>query len=66
MWRQDTELGQPLQPRLPCSAHHRLIQHTDRSIRIAEDGLPEFLPPDYVDPLRRPGRNILHRSVPDR
>ncbi|WP_378324010.1 hypothetical protein [Amycolatopsis sp. NPDC058986] len=45
---------------LLCGAHHRLLHKADWTVRIAEDGLPEFIPPDYVDPLRTPRRNILH------
>ena len=42
---------------LLCGHHHRLIHHSEWEVRIAADGLPEFLPPSYMDPLRRPLRN---------
>ncbi|MFD9959188.1 DUF222 domain-containing protein [Amycolatopsis sp. NPDC058986] len=45
---------------LLCGAHHRLLHHAGWSVRVAEDGLPEFIPPDYLDPLRRPRRNVFH------
>ena len=45
---------------LLCGHHHRLI-HTSRwQVRIAADGLPEFIPPAFVDPHRRPRRNTRH------
>ncbi|MEV7550927.1 DUF222 domain-containing protein [Amycolatopsis sp. NPDC089917] len=42
---------------LLCSFHHRLIHHGDWHVRMATDGLPEFIPPQYLDPLRRTRRN---------
>lgn len=45
---------------LLCGHHHRLIHQGDWEVRIAADGLPEFLPPYYVDPERKPRRNIYH------
>ncbi|MFK0246174.1 DUF222 domain-containing protein [Amycolatopsis azurea] len=47
---------------LLCSFHHRLIHHGDWQVRMAPDGLPEFIPPQYLDPLRRSRRNTLHRA----
>jgi hypothetical protein len=47
---------------LLCGHHHRLIHHSDWQARInPADGLPEFIPPQYVDPGRRPQRNRYHR-----
>ncbi|ANN18053.1 HNH endonuclease [Amycolatopsis orientalis] len=48
---------------LLCGFHHRLIHHGDWQVRMAADGLPEFIPPQYLDPLRRTRRNTLHRAV---
>jgi hypothetical protein len=48
---------------LLCGFHHRLIHHGDWEVRMAADGLPEFMPPQYLDPLRRPRRNTLHRAA---
>ncbi|MBE1577622.1 DUF222 domain-containing protein [Amycolatopsis roodepoortensis] len=45
---------------LLCGFHHRLIHHGDWEVRMATDGLPEFIPPQYRDPLRQPRRNTLH------
>ncbi|OOC02175.1 HNH endonuclease signature motif containing protein [Amycolatopsis azurea] len=47
---------------LLCGFHHRLIHHGDWQVRMAADGLPEFIPPQYLDPLRRTRRNTLHRA----
>jgi hypothetical protein len=46
---------------LVCAYHHRLLHHSDWQVRIAPDGRPEFIPPDTVDPQRRPRRNLYHR-----
>jgi hypothetical protein len=45
---------------LLCGAHHRLIERGDWEIRLAADGVPDFHPPPWVDPARRPRRNHLH------
>lgn len=45
---------------LLCRHHHRTIHHTPWEVRIADDGMPEFIPPAYVDPLQRPERNRYH------
>jgi hypothetical protein len=47
---------------LLCGHHHRLIHHSDWHVAInPTDGLPEFTPPAYIDPARRPRRNTYHR-----
>ncbi|GIJ44152.1 HNH endonuclease [Virgisporangium aliadipatigenens] len=46
---------------LLCGYHHRLIHRGQWEVRMARDGLPEFLPPTYLDPARRPRRNVCHR-----
>jgi hypothetical protein len=46
---------------LLCGFHHDLIHRTDWHIHVVGDGLPEVIPPIYVDPLRRPMRNLYHR-----
>ncbi|MCP2322803.1 hypothetical protein HDA40_001310 [Hamadaea flava] len=46
---------------LLCGFHHREIHHGLWEVRMRPDGLPEFLPPAFVDPLRRAVRNTLHR-----
>jgi hypothetical protein len=47
---------------LLCGYHHRLIHHSDWQVKInPRDGLPEFIPPAYVDAVRTPRRNKYHR-----
>lgn len=46
---------------LLCSYHHRLIHHSDWSIRMGDDGLPDVIPPAWLDPERRPRRNTYHQ-----
>lgn len=48
---------------LLCGFHHRLIHHSDWTIRLAPDGRPEFLPPAHLDPARRPRRNAYHHRI---
>ncbi|GAA2847803.1 HNH endonuclease signature motif containing protein [Pseudonocardia halophobica] len=38
-----------------CSVHHRLIHHSHWEVRMV-DGLPEFLPPSWIDRSRTPRR----------
>ncbi|MEU7815671.1 DUF222 domain-containing protein [Pseudonocardia sp. NPDC049154] len=38
-----------------CTVHHRLIHHSHWEIRMP-DGLPEFLPPSWIDRSRTPRR----------
>ncbi len=38
-----------------CKVHHRLLHHSDWIVRI-RDGLPEFVPPRWIDPEQRPRR----------
>ncbi|MBB5871627.1 hypothetical protein F4553_005006 [Allocatelliglobosispora scoriae] len=44
-----------------CGHHHRVIHQGHWQVRIASDGLPELIPPAYVDRQRRPRRNRYHR-----
>ncbi|MFF5991022.1 HNH endonuclease signature motif containing protein [Prauserella flavalba] len=47
---------------LVCGRHHRMLHHTDWQVRInRRDGQPEFIPPTWRDPRRRPLRNTVHR-----
>jgi plasmid stabilization system protein ParE len=46
-----------------CGRHHRLLHLSGWEVRMATDGKPEFIPPDYLDPLRRPRRNTMHDVV---
>jgi hypothetical protein len=46
-----------------CEHHHRVIHRGEWIVRIAADGHPEFLPPAYIDPDRKPIRNTVHRRI---
>jgi 5-methylcytosine-specific restriction protein A len=41
-----------------CRQHHRQIHFTEWIVRI-RDGLPEFVPPKWIDPLQTPRRKAL-------
>lgn len=41
-----------------CRVHHRQLHHTEWLVRI-RDGLPEFVPPAWIDPSRTPRRQPL-------
>jgi hypothetical protein len=45
---------------LLCPYHHTLIHQGDWQVQRGTDGLPEFIPPRWIDPQRRPLRNSLH------
>jgi membrane glycosyltransferase len=47
-----------------CAHHHRLLHRSGWQVRIAADGLPEFLPPVFLDKHRKPRRNNLHQPLP--
>jgi 5-methylcytosine-specific restriction protein A len=40
-----------------CRTHHREIHATEWLVRIARDGLPEFIPPAWLDKDQRPRRH---------
>jgi Domain of unknown function (DUF222)/HNH endonuclease len=47
---------------LLCGYHHRLIHRSEWQVRInPKDGLPDFIPPGYIDGDQRPRRNRYHR-----
>jgi len=45
---------------LLCRRHHVLIHHSQWEIRMV-GGLPQFHPPAFIDPRRRPLRNEMRR-----
>lgn len=46
---------------LLCGYHHGEIHKNEWQIRRSADGTPEFIPPRWIDPDRRPRRNtVLH------
>jgi hypothetical protein len=48
---------------LLCGHHHRLTHEGEWAVRMADDGLPEFLPPAVQDLARRPRHNRYHRRT---
>ncbi|MCO1656179.1 HNH endonuclease signature motif containing protein [Pseudonocardia humida] len=40
-----------------CWTHHQEIHSTEWAVRIARDGLPEFIPPAWLDKDRKPRRH---------
>ncbi len=49
---------------LLCSACHRLVHHAGWEIRMATDGRPECLPPEWLDPTRQPRRFTAPHTEP--
>ena len=45
-----------------CRQHHRQIHFTEWVVRI-RDGLPEFIPPKWIDPQQTPRRKALPHLV---
>jgi hypothetical protein len=43
-----------------CGHHHRAIHREEWTVRMGADRRPEFFPPAYIDPERRPRRNPYH------
>ena len=46
---------------LLCPHHHTEIHKREWVIRMASDGMPEFIPPRWLDPMQRPRRNTLRK-----
>ena len=46
---------------LLCGYHHRLIHKGEWAIQLGRDRRPEFLPPEWIDPDRRPLPNTMHQ-----
>jgi hypothetical protein len=46
---------------LLCDYHHRMIHHGDWTVQMT-NGHPEFVPPTYYDPQRRPLRNTFRQT----
>ncbi len=49
---------------LLCTACHRLVHHAGWDIRMATDGRPECLPPQWLDPTRQPRRFTAPHTEP--
>jgi hypothetical protein len=48
---------------LVCRRHHRLLHHSDWTVKIAADGLLEFFPPSGSGEAQHPRRNGYHRRT---
>jgi hypothetical protein len=46
---------------LLCTYHHSEIHRGAWTIAFADDGVPEFIPPTWIDAEQRPRRNTLHQ-----
>ncbi|WP_111768115.1 HNH endonuclease signature motif containing protein [Nakamurella deserti] len=49
---------------LLCPYHHAEIHKEQWQARMSTDGVPEFVPPRWIDPERRPRRNTVHHLAP--
>jgi hypothetical protein len=43
---------------LLCRLHHIMLHHSAWTVRI-HNGLPEFTPPQWIDPQQKPIRNTI-------
>jgi hypothetical protein len=50
---------------LLCGRHHTEIHQGGWTVRLGDDRHPEFLPPPWIDPHRRPVRNPYSRAPAD-
>ncbi|WP_406082218.1 HNH endonuclease [Micromonospora zamorensis] len=48
---------------LLCGHHHRHLHHNDWTVRLGDDGHPEFVPPAWLDADQLPRRNHYHRRT---
>jgi hypothetical protein len=48
---------------LLCRRHHRVVHHSEWEVRMSRCGRPEFIPPGWLDPARRPRINLVHRML---
>jgi hypothetical protein len=46
---------------LLCGHHHQVVHRGEWAVVMAADGRPDFHPPAWLDPARRPRRNTRHR-----
>jgi hypothetical protein len=49
---------------LLCSFHHHLIHHGEWELQMAPDGIIEAIPPEHLDPHRRPLRHQRFKPRP--
>ncbi|MGI8679842.1 MAG: DUF222 domain-containing protein [Jatrophihabitans sp.] len=43
-----------------CRFHHREFERRDWRVEMSTDSVPEWIPPPFIDPQRRPQRNRAH------
>ncbi|MEU8008428.1 DUF222 domain-containing protein [Micromonospora parva] len=48
---------------LLCGHHHRHVHRSEWTVRLGDDGHPEFVPPAWLDPEQLPRRNHYHRRT---
>ena len=48
---------------LLCAHHHRSFESAGWAVLMA-DGVPQWIPPAWLDPSRRPRRNTVHQLTP--
>jgi hypothetical protein len=53
------------QPGALCERHHTVIHRGEWAVRLAADGLPEFISPPWIDPEQKPRRNPYAHRPPD-
>ncbi|MBA2416325.1 MAG: HNH endonuclease, partial [Geodermatophilaceae bacterium] len=49
---------------LLCGHHHAVVHRDHWTIHVATDGVPEFTPPAWIDPIATPRRN-RRQKAPD-
>lgn len=45
---------------LLCPVHHAGIHKGEWTLRMVRDGIPELVPPKWLDPAQRSRRNSMH------
>jgi hypothetical protein len=45
---------------LLCRFHHREFEKRGWQVIMSDDGLPQWIPPPFIDPDRQPIRNVAH------
>jgi hypothetical protein len=58
-WRDggDTDINNLV---LLCGYHHRSFEAAGWTVEMTSDGIPQWIPPAWIDPQRKPRRNTAH------
>lgn len=64
-WKRDLGSTSYANGCLLCPYHHTEIHRRHWRAEMAADGVPEFIPPRWIDPAQRPRRNTVHHLAPD-